>query len=106
MFGSELKGFRSYKESFLSTLLFRWWKPGGIELRETIQVNNFKMGMLWAILYTAYWFILAINLFRAVLLNGWSDVPKTNKGSQVLPFIWKTYFKPKSKVYVYFYMNY
>ncbi|XP_066916818.1 uncharacterized protein [Clytia hemisphaerica] len=96
LFGAQLDGYRSYAESFLFTFLFRWWQPGGGQLRDITNVAGVHLGMLWVILYTAYWYILAMNMFRMVLLNEWSDA-KSKKMISSWKDIWTGYFRSKGK---------
>ena len=98
LFSDEIKGFHTYRDSFLSTFCFRWLKMTGKEVRDVTGVTGFRFGILWSVLYTIYWNILALNIFRVVLMNGWADKAVT-KRKTIWNYLWKVYFRPKNKVY-------
>ena len=101
LFSSNVKDFHTYRDSFLSTFCFRWLKITGRELRDITGPTGFRLGMLWSILYTGYWYILALNVFRVVLMDGWTD-RITTKTKSAWNFLWKSYFKSKNKVCMFF----
>lgn len=89
-----MEGFHTFSESFLSTLLYRWWKLGA---QETINDER-GFGYFWNIVYMMYWLFIFVNLFKAVMINGRRLAKNTDRRS-FWKSLWKAYMG-RSKVKV------
>ena len=95
--------FRNYWQSLLSTLFYRWWKPGASEM----VASRYTLGIIWNILYQMYWLFILLNVFRAIIItNGFDNMKEASlQESGIWSYLWRKLRKDKkvwiSPTYIY-----